>query len=48
MILFREYNALSKYSENKLFHDGGPYHIETNPLICTANQWNGLYYGPPS
>ena len=19
-----------------LFHDGGPYHIETSPLICTA------------
>ena len=19
--------------------DGGPYHIETNPLICSANQW---------
>ena len=20
-----------------LFYDGGPYHIETNPLICSAN-----------
>ena len=19
-----------------LFHDGGPYHIETSPLICSA------------
>ena len=26
-----------------LFYDGGPYHIETSPLICTANQWTGLY-----
>ena len=26
-----------------LFHDGGPYHIETIPLICRANQWNGFY-----
>ena len=22
-----------------LFHVGGPYHIETSPLICSANQW---------
>ena len=27
----------------KLFHDGGPYHIETSPLICSANQWAGFY-----
>ena len=27
----------------KLFHDGGPYHIETSPLICSANQWSGFY-----
>ena len=25
------------------FHDGGPYHIETRPLICSANQWTGFY-----
>ena len=23
-------------------HDGGPYHIETSPLICSANQWTGF------
>ena len=27
----------------KLFHDGGWYNIETNPLICSANQWTGFY-----
>ena len=26
-----------------LFHDGGPYHVETRPLICPANQWTGFY-----
>ena len=26
-----------------LFHDGGPYHIETCQLICSANQWIGSY-----
>ena len=24
-----------------IFHDGGPYHIETYPLICSAN---ALFY----
>ena len=22
--------------DNECFHDGGPYHIETSPLICSA------------
>ena len=26
-----------------LFHDGGPYHIETSPFICRENQWVGFY-----
>ena len=26
-----------------LFHEGCPYHIETSPLICSANQWTGFY-----
>ena len=26
-----------------LFHDGGRYHIETSPSICSANQWTGFY-----
>ena len=28
---------------NKLFHDGDPWHIETSPWICCANQWTGFY-----
>ena len=28
---------------DELFHDGGPYHIETSPLICSANQWTDFY-----
>ena len=23
--------------------NGGPYHIDTMPMICRANQWNGFY-----
>ena len=26
-----------------LFHDGGPYHIATSPLICGVNQRIGFY-----
>ena len=29
-------------SHPQLFQDGGPYHIETSPLICFRNQWAGL------
>ena len=25
------------------FKDGGPYHVETSLLICSANQWSGFY-----
>ena len=27
----------------ELFHNGGPYHIETSTLICRANQWTGFH-----
>ena len=30
-------------SKELTFHDGGPYHVETSPLIYRGNQWNGLY-----
>ena len=26
-----------------IFHDGGSYHIETSPLIYSANQWTDFY-----
>ena len=26
-----------------IFHNGGPYHIETSPLICSTDQWTGYY-----
>ena len=29
--------------QNELFHDGCPYHVETSPLICKANQRTGSY-----
>ena len=25
------------------FHDGGPSHIKTSPLICSAKDWAGVY-----
>ena len=25
-----------------LFYDGGPYYIETSPLICGTNQWTSF------
>ena len=28
---------------SELIHDRGRYHIETSPLIYTANQWTGFY-----
>ena len=27
----------------QLFHERGLYHIESSPLICTANQCSGFY-----
>ena len=26
-----------------LLQDGGTYHIEISPLICSVNQWTGFY-----
>ena len=31
------------YEGNLQHSDGGPYHIETSPLICSANRWSGFY-----
>ena len=33
---------LKPYKLHNLFHDGGPYHIESSPLICYASQWTGF------
>ena len=33
----------SSHALKKLFHDGGSYHIETSPLICSAYQWTGFF-----
>ena len=30
-------NYTANITPIQLFHDGGPYHIETDPLICSAN-----------
>ena len=27
----------------ELCYDGGSYHIETSPLVCSANQWTYFY-----
>ena len=36
-------SQLKPYFFFYFFHDRGPYHIETSPLICSANQWAGFY-----
>ena len=28
---------------SRLFQEEGPYHTETSPLICRANQWTSFY-----
>ena len=47
-------SRLSEYDAwrvSSLFYEGGPYHIETSPLIYRVNQWTGFYttirQGPP-
>ena len=34
---------LTARNKAELFYDGGLFHIETNPLICRANQRTGFY-----
>ena len=37
------YASFCLSSSIKLFHDRGPYHIETSSLICSVNQSTGFY-----
>ena len=44
----RKLKAILNQMENiwqllTFFHFGGPYHVETSPLNCSANQWTGFY-----
>ena len=44
MIYYRaSYDSETDSFSAKLFHDKGPYHIETSPVICCATQWTGFY-----
>ena len=36
-------NKISSFLESLTFLDGGPYHVETSPLISSSNQCTGLY-----
>ena len=38
------YNRVQKtFGKFLTLHEGGPYHIETSPLICSAYQQTGFY-----
>ena len=41
--MFRLLVLMAVYLKIERFRDGGPYRIETSSLICSANQWTGLY-----
>ena len=36
-------NVLRFFYDGGLFYDKGPYHTETSPFICYANQWIDFY-----
>ena len=39
----KNYFGNAQLYQGHLFHHGGPYHIETSPLICSTNHWSGYY-----
>ena len=41
--LYHLFNEIFINANFNFFDDGGPYHIETSPLISSANQWTGFY-----
>ena len=36
-------SGIKGYRAQQLLYDGGPFHKETSSLICSANQWTGVY-----
>ena len=32
----------NKAASKLIFHDDGPCHVQTSPLICSANHWTGF------
>ena len=42
MFIARVIMMIHHYQPTEM-NDGGPYHIETRPLICRAYQWTGFY-----
>ena len=43
MQIYVPWNLSDVSSSFQPVHDGGPYHVETSPLICTAISWIGFY-----
>ena len=41
--LMQKVNLLNE-ERHQLFHDGGCYHIESSPLICSANLLRASFY----
>ena len=37
------YQKLKRVWKELTLYDGGPYHLETSPLICSVNQWTGFF-----
>ena len=42
-VFYKNINLPKLFQYPWFFHDEGPYHIETSPLICKANQKTGFY-----
>ena len=42
-LISRQIYLMEIFCENcQLFHDGGPHHMETSPLVCSTNQQTGF------
>ena len=40
---FKLHEVMISFDLTLSWWSGGPYHIETSPLICWANLWTGFY-----